>query len=85
MTKMLAGIHNILSGFHDTTMFLSLMLWLCALPIVLIITFVFFGWQGAITGAIVSLVAAIIVCWGICLFPKNLLEDNSNVTRPRVR
>lgn len=82
---MLAHLRNILNGFHDTTMFLTLMLWLCALPIVLLVTLPFFGWQGGITAAVITFLIVLALCWGICLFPKNLTEVKPNVDRSRLR
>lgn len=82
---MLAHIRHILSGFHDTTMFLSLMLWLCVAPFILLITLPFFGWQVGVTAIVIALLLILAACWGICLFPKNLMEVKTNVDRSRVR
>ncbi len=78
-------IHIPWSENHEATMFYSLMLWLCVLPIVLLITVPFFGWQGGLSAAIITLLATIVVCWGICFFPKISTEDNANATGPRLR
>ena len=82
---MKALIANLAQGFHDTTMVLSLALWLCALPIVLLLTVPFFGWQVGIGAAIITLLAALVACWGICFFPKIPNEENANVTGSRLR
>lgn len=66
-------------------MLLSLALWLCALPIVLLLSVPFFGWQGGLGAAIITLLATIVVCWGICFFPKISTKDNAHVTGPRLR
>jgi hypothetical protein len=71
-------IRNILNGFHDTTMFMALMLWLCVVPFVLLFTLPFFGWQGAFLAALITFLIALAACWGICLFPKIPEETNTN-------
>ncbi len=78
-------IRKFLSGFHDTTMFLALMLWLCVAPFVLFLTLPFFGWQGGVTAVVIAFLIALAMCWGICLFPKNSAEVNSKVDRCRLR
>ncbi len=78
-------IRKYLSGFHDTTMFLALMLWLCVAPFVLLLTLPFFGWQGGVTAVVIAFLIALAMCWGICLFPKNPKEANSNVDRSHLR
>ena len=75
---MLEGIRRILNGFHDTTMFMSLMLWLCAVPFVLLLTVPFFGWVGGLIAAVVAFFIALAACWGICLFPKIPAEENEH-------
>ncbi len=85
MTKMLAGIHNILSGFHDTTLFLTLMLWLCVTPLVLVVIVPLFGWELGIIAVALTLLIALALCWGICVFPKIPEEADSNVDRSRMR
>lgn len=78
-------IRKYLSGFHDTTMFLALMLWLCVAPFVLLLTLPFFGWQGGITAVVIAFLVALALCWGVCLFPKNPVEAKTNVDRSRLR
>lgn len=72
-------IRRFLNGLHDTTMFLTLMLWLCVAPFVLLLTLPFFGWQGGVTAVIATFLIALALCWGVCVFPKNSTEVNSNV------
>jgi len=49
------------------TMALGLALWLCCLPVVLLIAwFLGFGLRGAAIGAGLALAAILILCWGIC-------------------
>ena len=82
---MLAHLRNILNGFHDTTMFLTLMLWLCIAPFVLLFTLPFFGWQGGLTAVAIAFLILLAMCWGVCLFPKISAEDKSNAHRPRLQ
>ncbi len=74
---MFAHIRAILSGFHDTTMFLSLMLWVCLAPFVLLLAVSFFGWQGGFTATVIAFLIILAMCWGICLFPKIPQEKNT--------
>ncbi len=64
------SIRDLLNGFHDTTMFLALGLWVCVAPLVLLFTAPFFGWQGGLTAVVLSFLIALALCWGICLFPR---------------
>ena len=70
---------------HDTTMLLTLFLWLCALPFVLLLTVPFFGWQLGVLAAAIALFIALIICYALCYFPKISVEDKSNVTRSGLR
>ncbi len=74
----MGNIRNILNGFHDTTMYLSLMLWVCVAPFVLLLTVPFFGWSGGFTAAIIAFLIILAACWGICFFPKNSKEMNTH-------
>jgi hypothetical protein len=78
MTKILAGVRNILHGFHDTTMFLSLMLWICVAPFILLLTVPFFGWEVGLSAVVIAFFIALALCWGICLFPKIPVKENKN-------
>ena len=71
-------IRKYLSGFHDTTMFLSLMLWLCVSPFILLLTVPFFGWQAGIVAVVIAFFIALALCWGICVFPKDPKETNTH-------
>jgi len=75
----MTALRKFLSGLHDTTMVLSLMLWLCVPPFVLLLTVPFFGWQVGIPAVAIALLLILAACWGICLFPKIPKEANSNV------
>ncbi|HZQ10437.1 MAG TPA: hypothetical protein VFD70_27910 [Anaerolineae bacterium] len=70
---------------HDTTMLLTIFLWLCALPFVLLLTVPFFGWQLGILASAIALLMTLAVCYALCYFPKIYVEDKSNVTRSRLR
>ncbi len=63
-------IRAIASGFHDTTMLLALVVWMCAVPLVLVLTLPFFGWQGGLTAAVVTFLLALALCWVVCLYPQ---------------
>lgn len=78
-------MHDLLGGFQDTTMFMTLMVWICIVPFVVLFTLPFFGWQGGLTAAVITFIIALIVCWGICAFPQIPVEENSNARRPSVR
>lgn len=73
-------IRNLLNGFHDTTMFLALGLWICVAPLVILFTVPFLGWQGGLTAVVLSFLIAVALCWGICLFPR--LADDAGA-KPR--
>lgn len=75
---MFARIRHILSGLHDTTMFLSLIIWLCVVPFILAFTVPFFGWQGGLAAALIAFLIALALCWGVCLFPKIPEEGNTH-------
>ena len=70
---------------HDTTMLLTLFLWLCALPVVLLLTVPFFGWQLGILAVAGALLLSLVLCYALCYFPKISVEDKSNATRSRLR
>ncbi len=63
-------VSSIRRGLHDTTMLLALVIWLCVVPFVLALTLPFFGWQGGLVAAIVTLLLALVLCWRVCLFPQ---------------
>jgi hypothetical protein len=48
------------------TMALTLVLWLCALPLVALLVVPFFGLSVAAVVAVLLLVVMLITCWGIC-------------------
>ncbi len=58
---------------HDTTMILALMLWVCVTPLMLLLTVPFFGWQTGLFALAVTLLAALLLYWRICLYPSQLL------------
>jgi hypothetical protein len=63
-------IRLLVGGFHDTTMFLALAIWMCAMPLVLVFTLPFFGWQGGLTAAVITFLLALALCWAVCLYPQ---------------
>ncbi len=57
-------------GFESDTMALTLVVWLCSLPLVAIFVIPFFGLRAAVGVAVGLIVFVLIVCWGICWWPK---------------
>jgi glucose-6-phosphate-specific signal transduction histidine kinase len=82
---MKSRIRNLWNDVHDTTMLFSLILWLCVLPLVLLVTIPFFGWQGGLVGAVITFVVALVACYAICWFPNISTTKDSYVGRPRLR
>ncbi len=74
---MFERMHELRDGLHDTTMFMTLMIWVCIVPFVILFTLPFFGWQGSLTAAVITFVIALIACWGVCSFPKSPVDDSS--------
>ena len=53
-------------GFHSDEMALAFVAWLCSLPLVGLIVIPLLGLKVAGVVALILLVIAMIVCWGIC-------------------
>lgn len=70
---------------HETTFLLTLVVWLCALPFILLLTVPFFGWQVGALAVAAALLVVLAVCYALCYFPKISVEDTSNVTRSGLR
>lgn len=51
----------------ETPMLLALLVWLCTLPVILLLTLPFFGLSVGLTVAALVLVATLLVCLGICM------------------
>lgn len=51
-----------------TTMLLTVLVWLCTLPLVALVVWPFFGWQVAGLVALGMLLLLLPICWGICWF-----------------
>lgn len=49
------------------TMALSLVLWLCSLPLIALLVLPFFGPGAALSTALALLVIFLALCWGVCL------------------
>ena len=47
-------------------MALTLGVWLCALPLVLLLLAPLFGWKVAASAAGVVLAVVAVICWGVC-------------------
>lgn len=76
---------HILSSIQDTTLFLTVMLWVCVTPLVLVVIVPLFGWEAGLVAVALTLLIALALCWGICVFPKIPEEADSNVDRSRMR
>lgn len=55
--------HNI---FGSDTMMLTIMVWVCTLPLVGFFVAPFFGGKAALISAGVLFILALLLCWGIC-------------------
>ena len=53
-------------GSHSDSMILALGIWLCSLPLVLLIVVPFLGLTAAGIAALVLLFAVMVLCWGVC-------------------
>lgn len=53
-------------GSHSDSMILALAIWLCSLPLVLLIVVPLLGLTAAGIAALVLLLAALVLCWGVC-------------------
>ena len=52
--------------FQDTNLFLALMLWLCILPLLVLVAYPFLGWKITFYLAAFLLVADLVACWFLC-------------------
>ncbi|GIK37491.1 MAG: hypothetical protein BroJett011_13240 [Chloroflexota bacterium] len=55
-----------LRGIHAEEMALTLMLWLCCLPLIALLVIPFFGLKVAAVTALVLFFVMMVICWGIC-------------------
>ncbi|RPJ32778.1 MAG: hypothetical protein EHM35_11175 [Planctomycetaceae bacterium] len=55
-----------LRALHSEDMALTLILWLCSLPLVGLVVAPVFGLKVAVVVAVVLFFAAMAICWGIC-------------------
>ncbi len=53
---------------HGSTMGLTLLVWLCALPLILLVATPLWGWKVAGLAALALLLILLPVCWVICTF-----------------
>lgn len=51
-----------------SAMILTLVVWLCALPVIFLVVTPFLGWRVAGLVALGLLVLLLPICWGICWF-----------------
>jgi uncharacterized membrane protein (DUF4010 family) len=55
-----------LRRLHSEEMALTLMLWLCCLPLIALFVIPFFGLKVAAVVAVVLFLVMMAICWGIC-------------------
>ena len=55
-----------LRSFHSEDMALTLILWLCSLPLVALLVIPFFGLKVAAVVALILFLVMMVICWGIC-------------------
>ena len=53
-------------GSHSDSMLLALVVWLCSLPLVLLIVAPLLGLKAAGLAALALSVAVLLICWGVC-------------------
>lgn len=67
---------RLISSFHSEDMALTLVLWVCSLPLVALLVIPFFGLKAAAGVALVLFFVAMAACWGICgwkMFQERIL------------
>jgi hypothetical protein len=62
-------------NLYGDTMALSLVLWVCSLPLIGLVIPPLFGWARAAYLALGLLVVLLIVCWGICVWRAAQKQD----------
>jgi hypothetical protein len=64
-------------------MLLTLVLWLCTLPVLLAIAPFFLGWRVSLYLSGIVLIAELLLCWGVCWFPatRNVLRGTDDDQR----
>lgn len=67
---MKAHLSSLCHNVHDTTLLLTLAIWLCALPFLLLVTVPFIGWELGVLFAAIVLFIVLLVCYAVCYFPK---------------
>jgi hypothetical protein len=71
--------------WHQENMLLAFALWLCVSPVAFIAIAWFFGWEAGVLAVGVLFFIALILCWGICLWPAIHSQGETHVDRPRLR
>lgn len=51
---------------HFDQMALTIVVWLCSLPLIVLIVLPRFGLEAAAVAALALLIIALVMCWGIC-------------------
>ena len=63
--------------FQDTTLSMTLALWLCTLPVLLLIAPRFIGWQPTWYLAAILLLGELLACWIVCRLPASQTKVES--------
>jgi uncharacterized membrane protein (DUF4010 family) len=58
-------------GFHSDEMLVAFAVWLCSLPLVLLVVIPLFGPKAAGGVALALLFVAMAICWGVCGWKKS--------------
>ena len=67
--------------FQDTTLFLTLALWLCTLPVLALVALPFLGWKVTVYLAGGLLVIDLVVCWSMCTFRMVQKSEGESLKR----
>ncbi|HKZ86643.1 MAG TPA: hypothetical protein VJ793_23675 [Anaerolineae bacterium] len=51
---------------HFDQMALTIVVWLCSLPLIVLIVLPLFGLEAAAVAALALLIIALVMCWSIC-------------------
>ena len=51
---------------HFDQMALTIIVWLCSLPLIVLIVLPLFGLEAAAVAALALLIIALVMCWSIC-------------------
>jgi len=52
--------------FRSDTMIITVLVWMCVLPLIGMIVVPLFGWQGGLIIAVGLFFVVMLICWGLC-------------------